>query len=141
MVRWLDSLQSLGAFCMRLVLGIAMIVHGWGKIAPIGGLHSRDLLSGVHHFCHFVTTLGLPYWLGYISVLTEFIGGIFLIFGLLTRLTAFLVAFNMAIALLFVNIHQGYHGSEYTLALIALALMILFYGPGIGAADRSLGLS
>ena len=32
----------------------------------------------------------------------------------------------MLIALLFVNIHQGYHGSEYTLALIALALMILF---------------
>jgi putative oxidoreductase len=140
MARWLDSLQPLGVFCMRLVLGIAMIVHGWGKIAPIGGIHSRDLLSGVHHFCHFVAALGLPYWLGYISALTEFLGGILLVFGLLTRLTAFFVAFNMAVALLFVNIHQGYHGSEYTLALIALALMILFYGPGTGAMDHRLGL-
>jgi putative oxidoreductase len=136
MIRWLTSLQPWGALCMRLVLGLAMLLHGWQKIAPFHSLHSHDLLSGMEHFCHYVASLGLPYWLGYISVLAEFLGGILLLLGLLTRLAAFMVAGNMLVALLFVNIHQGYHGSEYTLALIALALMLLFHGPGAAALDR-----
>jgi putative oxidoreductase len=137
MLRWLTGLQPLGAFCMRLVLGTAMVIHGLGKIAPLGGLQSHDLLSGLRHFCHFVSTLGLPYWLGYVSALTEFLGGMLLIGGLLTRFAAFMIAGNMLVALLFVDIHHGYHGAEYTLALIALALMILFHGAGSAALDRS----
>jgi|SRR5271154_1350215 len=137
MLRWLTGLQPFGAFCMRLVLGTAMVIHGWGKIAPLGGLHSPDLLSGFRHFCHFVSTLGLPYWLGYVSALTEFLGGLLLIGGLFTRFAAFMIAGNMLVALLFVDIHHGYHGAEYTLALIALALMILFHGAGSAALERS----
>src|SRR5271156_6627878 len=104
MSRWLSGLQPFGALCMRLVLGVAMFVHGWSKVAPL----SHDLLSGIDHFAHYVTTLGLPHWLGYISALTEFLGGILLVFGLFTRFAAFMVAGNMLVALLFVNIHQGY---------------------------------
>ena len=141
MVRWLTGLQPFGALCMRLVLGVAMFVHGWAKVVPLGGLHSHDLFSGINHFAHYVTTLGLPHWLGYVSALTEFLGGFLLIVGLFTRFAAFMVAVNMLVALLFVCIHQGYHGSEYVLALIALALMILFHGPGTAALDRNLGLS
>jgi putative oxidoreductase len=141
MVRWLTGLQPFGALCMRLVLGTAMFIHGWAKVAPLGGLHSHDLLSGINHFAHYVTTLGLPHWLGYVSALTEFLGGFLLIVGLFTRFAAFMVACNMFVAFLFVNIHQGYHGAEYTLALIALALMILFHGAGNAALDRNLGLS
>jgi putative oxidoreductase len=141
MVRWLTGLQPFGALCMRLVLGVAMFVHGWAKVAPLGGLHSHDLFSGINHFAHYVTTLGLPHWLGYVSALTEFLGGILLVVGLLTRFAAFMVAGNMLVALLFVNIHQGYHGSEYTLALLALALMILFHGAGSAALDRKLHLA
>jgi putative oxidoreductase len=126
---------------MRLVLGIAMTVHGWANLAPLGGLHSHDLLSGLNHFAHFVTTLGLPRWLGYVSVLTEFLGGILLAAGLFTRFAAFMVACNMLVALLFVDIHHGYRGSEYSLALLALALMILFHGPGAAALDRKLHLA
>ena len=63
MVRWLTGLQPFGALCMRLVLGVAMFVHGWAKVAPLGGLHGHDLPSGINHFAHYVTTLGLPHWL------------------------------------------------------------------------------
>lgn len=141
MVRWLTGLQPFGALCMRLVLGVAMFVHGWSKVAPLGGLHSHDLFSGINHFAHYVTTLGLPHWLGYVSALTEFLGGILLVVGLLTRFAAFMVAGNMLVALLFVTIHQGYHGSEYGLALLALALMILFHGAGSAALDRKIHLA
>ncbi|HEY2294390.1 MAG TPA: DoxX family protein, partial [Thermoanaerobaculia bacterium] len=81
------------------------------------------------------------HWLGYVSALTEFLGGILLVVGLFTRFAAFMVAGNMLVALLFVDIHHGYHGAEYPLALIALALMILFHGPGTAALDRKLNLS
>jgi putative oxidoreductase len=141
MVRWLAGLQPFGALCMRLVLGVAMFVHGWAKVAPLGGLHSHDLLSGISHYAHYVTTLGLPHWLGCVSALTEFLGGILLVVGLFTRFAAFMVAGNMLVALLLVNIHQGYHGAEYPLALLALALMILFHGAGSAALDRRLRLS
>jgi putative oxidoreductase len=83
----------------------------------------------------------MPYWLGYVSALTEFIGGIFLIFGLLTRVAAFMVAINMLFAILLVNRHHGYAGSEYTLALFVIAMMLTFCGAGAFALDRRLGLS
>jgi len=141
MSRWLSSLQPWGAFLMRLVLGVSMVYHGWDKVIPARGLHSHDLLSSLHHYCGYVASLGLPYWLGYVSALTEFLGGILLIFGLFTRFAALMIAGNMLVALLYVNLHGGYSGSEYTLALIALAVMLLFYGAGAIAMDRKLRLA
>ena len=118
-----------------------MVYHGYSKVVPAGGFHRGNTFSALEHHAHFVSTLGLPYWLGYISALTEFLGGLLVIFGLLTRFAAFMIACNMTIALVMVNRHHGYSGSEYTLALLVIALMLLFYGAGIYAADRKFGLS
>jgi putative oxidoreductase len=141
MSRWLSGLQPWGAFLMRLVLGISMAYHGWDKVIPARGLRSHDLLSALHHYCGYVASLGLPYWMGYVSALTEFLGGILLVVGLFTRFAALMVAGNMLVALFYVNRHQGYSGSQYTLALIALAFMILFYGAGAASMDRRMGLA
>ena len=88
MTKWLNNLQPTGALLMRLILGVSMAVHGYHKVLPS---------SALHHYAHYVTTLGLPYWLGYVSAYTEFIGGILLIIGLLTRLTAALIAINLLV--------------------------------------------
>ena len=141
MSKWLSNMQPWGATILRLVLGVSMVYHGWDKVIPSGGLHAHNNFSALDHFAHFVVTLGLPYWLGYVSALTELVGGILLVLGLLTRLAAFMVACNMLVALLWVNIHKGYAGSEYSLALIAIALMVLFHGPGKLALDRKIGLN
>ena len=140
MSRWLDRLQPWGAALMRLVLGIAMLHSGYGKIIPPNGLHGSPL-AGMEHFSHYVAGLGLPRWLGYVSALTEFVGGALLILGLLTRCVALLIAVNMGVALVTVNLHHGYGASEYKLALIAMALMLLFFGAGSTAVDRRLGLN
>lgn len=79
--------------------------------------------------------------MGYMSALTEFVGGILVLLGLLKRFTAFLIAINMLVALVLVNRHHGYPGSEYTLALLAIAVMLLFYGAGAIALDRRIGFS
>jgi len=132
MTKWLDSLQPCGALFMRLVLGISMAVHGYQKVIP----H-----SALGHYVHYIASLHIPYWLGYISAYTEFIGGSFLILGLLTRLAAALVAINMLVAFVYVGMHQGFGIYNYILALAALAIMLTVYGAGTLALDRKIGFS
>jgi len=132
MTKWLNSLQPCGALVMRLVLGIAMATHGYGKVIPHGALN---------HYTHYIASLGIPYWLGYVSAFTEFAGGILLILGFLTRLAAVLIAINMLVAFFFVGIHQGSGSYSYILALAALAIMLTFYGAGALALDRRLGFA
>jgi putative oxidoreductase len=141
MIKAFNRLQPFGALVLRLILGTAMLYHGWDKVIPAGGLHAHNYLSALDRYSHYIANLGIPYWLGYVSALTEFLGGILLILGLLTRLMAFFVTVNMLVAILFVNRHHGYASSEYSLALFAIALMLLFYGAGSLALDRRFRLS
>lgn len=140
MSSWLRSLSPWAATLLRLVLGVSMIYHGWAKVAPAHGLHG-DLFSGMRHFNGYVVSLGLPGWLGYVSAATEFFGGMLLVLGLLTRFAALMVAGNMLVALFAVNLHHGYEGSEYTLALVAMAVMLITTGGGAASVDQRVGLS
>jgi putative oxidoreductase len=141
MSKWLNSLQPWGAFLLRLVLGVAMVYHGYGKVIPAGGFHGGNTFSALDHHGHYVVSLGLPYWLGYVSALTEFVGGLLVLFGLFTRFAAFMIAGNMLVALLLVNRHHGYSGSEYSLALFVIAIMLVFFGTGALALDRKIGFA
>jgi len=132
MTKWLNGLQPFGALLMRLALGVSMAVHGYGKVVPHGALN---------HYVHYIASLGIPSWLGYISAFTEFVGGILLILGLLTRLAAALVAINMLVAFFFVGSHQGFGIYNYVLALAALGIMLTFYGAGALALDRKIGFA
>jgi putative oxidoreductase len=132
MSKWLNSLQPLGALVLRLALGLSMTVHGYQKVVPHGALN---------HFAHYVVTLGLPYWLGYVSAFTEFVGGMLLVVGLLTRFAAALVTINMLVALFTVGIHQGFGIYNYIVALVAIAIMLVVYGAGAMALDRKIGFA
>lgn len=141
MTKWLNKLQPWGVLLLRLVLGWAMLYNGWDKVVPKGGFHGHNTFAAVDYFSQFVVHLGMPYWLGAVSAFTEFVGGFCLIVGLFTRLFAFLIAINMLVALITVNVHHGYTSSAYTLSLIAMAIMLLLAGPGAAALDRKLGFS
>jgi putative oxidoreductase len=136
----LNSLQPWGVFLLRLILGLAMVSHGYGKVIPPNGFHGNTF-AALNHHGHVVASLGLPYWLGYVSALTEFVGGILILLGLFTRFSAFMIACNMLVAILLVTRHHGYSGSEYTLALFAMAVMLLFTGAGVLALDRKIGFA
>ncbi len=141
MIRSLARLQPWAICLIRLALGVAMVYHSWSKVYPPGGFHAGHYLAAVENFNDFVVHLGMPRWLGYLSTLTEFAGGLFLILGLLTRFWSLLVVINMLVALVTVNLHRGYTGSEYTLALIAMAFLLLTTGSGALALDRRFGLA
>lgn len=144
-MRFLARMQPFALMLLRLAVGFTMVYHSWDKVYPSDGLHHayvhHHLLGSIERFNDFVVGLHLPRWLGYVSTVTEFVGGSFLILGLFTRFWALLVAINMLVALVMVNIHHGYAGSEYTLALIAMAFMLLTAGSGSWSLDRRFGIA
>ena len=140
MIRRLSRLQPWAVCLLRLVLGIAMTSHGYQKLMP-SSFHTAHPLAGADRFAQYIVSLGLPRWLGYVSVATESLGGILLILGLLTRFAALMVAGNMAVAIALVTLHKGYPGSEYALALLAMALLLVTTGSGSFAIDRRQGIA
>ncbi|HEV2647433.1 MAG TPA: DoxX family membrane protein [Acidobacteriaceae bacterium] len=135
MTRWLNQLQPWGIFLLRIVLGLAMLIHSIPDFLRLAGvpfhIHAGSSIHGA---------VGLPHWFYTFSTLTEFFGGLFLVLGLLTRFSAFLLTIDLLSLLLFAEVHRGYTASEYHLALAAIAFLLLLTGPGKSALDRKLGL-
>jgi len=128
-LRFLDRLQPLGLLALRLVLGAILIGYGYGKV--FGGLHK---MAGV------AVSLGLPGWMGYVAAFTEFIGGMMLVVGLLTRLTSIAVCINMIFAVKS-QFHNGLlHGYDFPLTCTAMAFALIFYGAGPVSLDWAFGL-
>jgi putative oxidoreductase len=121
-LRYLDKLQPLALLILRLVLGIIMIGHGYSKV-----------FGGLHHHVQMVSSLGLPGWLAYFSAAAEFLGGILVILGLLTRVSALAIAVDLVVAIAKVHWHNGLLGNggyQFPLALAAIAFALIFFGAG-----------
>jgi putative oxidoreductase len=121
-LRLLDRLQPLALLVLRLVLGIVMIAHGYPKV-----------FGGLQRHVHFVSSLGMPGWLAYLSALAEFGGGIFVILGLLTRVSALAILIDLIVVIWKVHWKNGLTGQggyEFPLALAAIAFALIFFGAG-----------
>ncbi len=127
-MRYLDRLQPLALLVLRLVLGAIMIGHGYPKV-----------FGGLSHHAQFVSSLGLPGWLAYLSAAAEFLGGILLIVGLLTRCASLAILIDISVAIAKVHWKNGLMGKggyEFTLALAAMAFALIFFGAGPIALDN-----
>ncbi len=130
-MRYLDRLQPLALLVLRLVLGTIMVVHGYQKVH-----------AGISHVQGNVAHLGLPGWLAYPLVATEFGGGMLMIVGLLTRFVGVAMLIDMSVAIWkihFKNGLTGEGGSEFPLALAAIAFTLIFFGAGPIALDHIRG--
>ncbi len=130
-MRFLDRLHPLALLVLRLVLGAVMIAHGYPKV-----------FGGLRHHAHFVSSLGLPGWLGYVSALAEFGGGILLVIGLFTSCAAFAILIDLFVAIWKVHWKSGLTGQggyEFPLALSAIAFALVFFGAGPIAMDAVRG--
>jgi len=87
-----ERAQGFALFVLRLAGLYLALGHGLGKVVA--------LASGDTGFVDAVTKLGfpLPVVFAWAAALAEFAGGLLLALGLLTRIAAFFVAFNMAVA-------------------------------------------
>ena len=129
-MRFLDRLQPLALLILRLALGVIMVAHGYPKV-----------FGGLHHHAQFVASLGMPAWLGYVSAFAEFLGGVLVILGFLTRPAALAICMDMAVAIGKVHWKNGLVGAnrggyEFPLALAVIAFALIFYGAGPIAIDH-----
>ena len=130
-MRYLDRMQPLGLLALRLALGAIMIGHGWHKVN-----------GHLHDFATNVAGMGLPAWLGYVNAFVEFIGGILVILGLLTRCVSCAILIDMSVAIAKVHWKHGFLGSggyEFPLALWTIAFALLFFGAGPISLDAIRG--
>jgi putative oxidoreductase len=79
----------------------------------------------------FFQQFGLPSGLDLSISLLEVISGIFLLVGVVTRITAALFVIEMIGATLVVGLSQGFVGGyEFTLLLMVICISLLLTGPG-----------
>jgi len=94
MKRFFAKHSDAGILILRVGVGIAFIfTHGWNKIS--GGPELWAKIGGS------MTNLGItfaPVFWGFMAAISEFGGGILLLFGLFTRPAAALMAFTMVVA-------------------------------------------
>lgn len=129
-MRLLDPLQPLALLLMRVAAGAVLAVHGWYKV-----------LDRAQGHVHLVESLHLPGWLAYLSTATEFVGGLLLIAGLLTRLAALAATINMGVAVMLVHWPHGLAGPggyPFPLAILALCFALAAFGGGALSLDRGL---
>ena len=117
---------------VRVFTGLSLaFAHGWGKLLEPSGIIGMSRQMG----------LPLPMLAGWLAVLAEFVGGLLLAAGWLTRPAAFFIAVNMAVAAFGWHLlHAGdpYGEMEHALLFLVIAVLFLAVGSGRFGVDRFL---
>jgi putative oxidoreductase len=126
----LSARVSTGVLVLRLVVGVAFMCHGYGKIRnPLGWMGPDAGFPGVFQA---------------LAAVSEFGGGLAWILGLLTPLASFGLACTMTVAVWMhaVVLHDpfvsqaGGRSFEPALVYLGVAVLFLLSGPGRFSVDR-----
>lgn len=114
---------------LRLVLGVIFAYHGYLKLFVPGGFNAT---------VGFFKAIAIPFPL-YSALLVsvvEFFGGLFLIFGVVTRLATAALIIEMLVAFFKVHFKNGLvisqtsYGYEFVLLILAALVVVLVNGAG-----------
>ena len=113
---------SFGPLLLRVFLAVVIFPHGAQKM--LGWFGGSGLAATM---ASLTDKMGIPAPLAFLAIVTEFLGPIALFFGLLTRIAAFAIGFDMLVAAVLVHVHFGFfmnwlgkqkgEGLEYDLLL------------------------
>ena len=126
-VKMSSVLGDLGLLILRVFAGLSLAyAHGWSKVPP------------GEQFVKTVTSLGFPAEMAYLTMLTEFFGGLALAAGLLTRPVALAMMVNFSVAGFMAHAPDPYVRKELPFMFLAVATMFLCVGGGRFSVDRLL---
>jgi putative oxidoreductase len=123
------------------VVGIVFFAHGAQKMLGwFGGLGFSGTMGMFTGYMH------IPAPLAFLAMAAEFLGGLGLILGFLTRIAAFGIAVNMVVAVVMVHSSNGFfmnwsgaqkgEGFEYHLLALAITTFLMIRGAGAFSLDR-----
>jgi len=115
-----NKLHDIANMGLRASIGVIFIVHGFGKFGNPG-------------FGGWISSMGIPAEMQIPIALAEFIPGILLLIGVLTRISASLLSIVMLGAIFLVKGATdltGERGYEFDLILLAACLVLIVAGPG-----------
>ena len=109
---------------LRIITALLFLAHGTGKLIGFPDLGFAPPF------------MSLPWIAGAI----EIVGGILLVLGLYTRLVAFILCGQMAVAYFMAHAPQGFYpiqnGGELAVLYCFIFLYLIFSGPGAWSLDR-----
>lgn len=138
--RILETDNSLAGLALRVPAGIIFMAHGAQKLfGSFGGY-------GLEGTGQWMASIGLEP--GFLMALgagsAEFFGGLAILFGVLTRPAAAVLAFTMIVAIFAVHINNGLfmsnNGYEFGLSLLAISVALLIRGGGALSMDHVLSV-
>ena len=122
-----DRLSSFSPLPLRIIAGIAFILHGFPKF------------SGLDKTQGFFGSLGLPPELAFPISLLEVIGGLVLLLEIFTKIASILFIIEMIGAILVAKITKGFVGGyELELLLMFISISLLISGPGRISIERDI---
>ena len=129
--------SSVGLLLLRLLLGVVFFAHGAQKV--LGWFGGYGLSPTVQFF---EQTWGIPPFLTYLAAFTEFLGGIALVLGFLSRIFSLGLVIKMLVAIFLAHPPtKGFFspgGFEFPLALLIIALTVFLLGSGNYSIDDKL---
>jgi len=135
--------DSISTLILRLTLGAVFFPHGAQKVLGWFGGYG---FSGTMGF--FTGQMHVPALFAFLAIAAEFAGSLALILGLFTRVAAFGILSNMAVAIVMVHAQFGFfmnwfgaqkgEGFEYHLLVIAIAVALIIRGGGKFSADGAI---
>jgi putative oxidoreductase len=131
------------ALVLRVLLGLVFFPHGMQKLTTMFGGYG---FIGTMGF--FTDKMGVPTVFAFLAIMAEGLGWIGLIAGLLTRVAAFGIAVEMAVAVYMIHWQNGFfmnwfgnqkgEGFEYHILVIAIALALIIKGGGKWSIDKTI---
>jgi putative oxidoreductase len=128
---------------LRLVLGFLFFAHGAQK--ALGSFNGRGFSATMSFFTGM---MHIPAPFALLAIAAEFLGGIGLLLGLLTRIAAFGISVNMVVAIVMVHAKFGLfanwtgtqkgEGIEYHLLVLAMTTCLMIKGGGAFSVDRKI---
>lgn len=119
--------KNIGFLILRVLLGLGFIRHGYPKFFV--------MWDG---FIGFLTSKGLilPKILGFFSAFGEFVGGICLVFGLLSRFFSLINTIAMTVAVIFIHMGDPIDKREIAFLYLFISLLYVLKGSGNYSVDN-----